>query len=32
MQGDYGLFQCSRPCTPATYDNYESIKAMVESR
>lgn len=31
-QGDYGLFQCSRPCTPATYDNYESIKAMVESR
>lgn len=31
-QGDYGLFQWSRPCTPATYDNYESIKAMVESR
>lgn len=25
-QGDYGLFQCSRPCQPVTYDN-EKITA-----
>lgn len=28
-QGDYGLFQCSRPCDIDTYDNYETIRAMV---
>lgn len=28
-QGDYGLFQCSRPCHIGTYDNYEAIRAMV---
>lgn len=28
-QGDYGLFQCGRPCDMDTYDNYEAIRAMV---
>lgn len=28
-QGDYGLFQCSRPCDIDTYDNYETIRVMV---
>ena len=28
-QGDYGLFQCSEPCHHKTYDNYESVRAMV---
>ncbi len=31
-QGDYGLFQCSKPCHKRTYDNYEQIKAMVEQQ
>lgn len=30
-QGDYGLFQCSKPCHKKTYDNYEIIKKMRES-
>lgn len=25
-QGDYGLFQCSKPCCKETYDNEEVIK------
>ena len=29
-QGDYGLFQCSEPCHDATYDNEETVRAMVE--
>ena len=29
-QGDYGLWQCSEPCHEATYDNYETVKRMVE--
>ena len=29
-QGDYGLFQCSEPCTPVTYDNEEMVRSMVE--
>ena len=29
-QGDYGLFQCSEPCTPVTYDNEEMVRDMVE--
>ena len=29
-QGDYGLWQCSVPCHDSTYDNYETVKAMVE--
>lgn len=28
-QGDYGLWQCSRPCHPKTYDNENIIKKMV---
>lgn len=28
-QGDYGLFQCSRPCGIDTYENQETIRAMV---
>ena len=29
-QGDYGLFQCSRPCRQETWDNEDVIRAMVE--
>lgn len=28
-QGDYGLFQCSRPCHQATYDNEKTVRRMV---
>lgn len=28
-QGDYGLFQCSKPCCQETYDNEESIRQML---
>ena len=28
-QGDYGLFQCSRPCTKETYENEEIIEKMI---
>jgi len=31
-QGDYGLFQCSKPCHQKTYDNAESVRAMVVSQ
>ncbi len=31
-QGDYGLFQCSKPCHYKTYDNEEVIKKMVLSQ
>ena len=31
-QGDYGLFQCSRPCCKKTYDNREMIEKMMESQ
>ncbi len=31
-QGDYGLFQCSRPCHDTTYDNEEIIHKMMESQ
>lgn len=27
-QGDYGLFQCSRPCHHKTYDNADMVKKM----
>ncbi|WP_124100079.1 Sir2 silent information regulator family NAD-dependent deacetylase [Ruminococcus sp. Marseille-P6503] len=30
MQGDYGLFQCSRPCHNKTYDNETVIRTMLE--
>ena len=28
-QGDYGLFQCSKPCCQETYDNEEAVRKMV---
>jgi NAD-dependent SIR2 family protein deacetylase len=28
-QGDYGLFQCAKPCHNATYDNKAQIEAMI---
>ena len=28
-QGDYGLFQCAKPCHPKTYDNEELVKRMI---
>lgn len=31
-QGDYGLFQCSRPCHAQTYDNEEIIRQMIEAQ
>lgn len=31
-QGDYGLFQCSKPCHADTYDNEEIIRKMVEAQ
>lgn len=31
-QGDYGLFQCSKPCLQETYDNKDQIKAMIDEQ
>ena len=31
-QGDYGLFQCSVPCHDKTYDNYDTVTAMMEQQ
>ena len=31
-QGDYGLFQCSKPCHQETYDNAEIICEMVKAQ
>ena len=31
-QGDYGLFQCSEPCSDETYENEEMIRNMVEQQ
>ena len=28
-QGDYGLFQCAKPCHQRTYDNEETIRKMI---
>lgn len=28
-QGDYGLWQCSKPCCQKTYDNEETVRQMV---
>lgn len=28
-QGDYGLFQCSKPCSQITYDNKDLVERMV---
>ena len=27
-QGDYGLFQCSKPCHPKNYENEEMVKTL----
>ena len=29
-QGDYGLFQCSKPCCNKTYDNESLVKEMIK--
>lgn len=29
-QGDYGLFQCSKPCSQITYDNKDIVQKMVK--
>lgn len=31
-QGDYGLFQCSRPCCQDTYDNEDTVRKMVAAQ
>jgi NAD-dependent SIR2 family protein deacetylase len=31
-QGDYGLFQCSEPCSQETYDNETMVRRMVEAQ
>lgn len=31
-QGDYGLWQCSKPCHDKTYDNEAIVKKMVEEQ
>lgn len=31
-QGDFGIFQCSAPCTQETWDNRDEVKAMVEAQ
>ena len=31
-QGDYGLWQCSRPCHEKTYDNQDVVRRMVEAQ
>ncbi|MBQ8092599.1 MAG: Sir2 silent information regulator family NAD-dependent deacetylase [Clostridia bacterium] len=31
-QGDYGLWQCSKPCHLANYDNAQTVRKMVESQ
>ena len=31
-QGDYGLFQCSRPCCQETWDNEDAVRAMVDQQ
>lgn len=31
-QGDYGLFQCSRPCCQETWNNEDTIRAMVDQQ
>ena len=31
-QGDYGLWQCSDPCHDATYDNYDTVKRMIDEQ
>ncbi|MGN0753463.1 MAG: SIR2 family NAD-dependent protein deacylase [Aristaeellaceae bacterium] len=30
MQGDYGLWQCAKPCHQKTYDNEQAVREMVK--
>lgn len=32
MQGDYGLWQCSKPCHQKTYDNEQAVRQMVKTQ
>lgn len=32
MQGDYGLWQCAKPCHSRTYDNEQAVRKMVDSQ
>ena len=31
-QGDYGLFQCSKPCCAKTYDNEKIVREMIKKQ
>lgn len=31
-QGDYGLWQCSKPCHDKTYDNEEAVRQMIAAQ
>lgn len=31
-QGDYGLWQCSKPCHQKTYDNEEAVREMIRQQ
>lgn len=31
-QGDYGLWQCSKPCHQKTYDNRDAVRQMAEAQ
>ena len=31
-QGDYGLWQCARPCHDKTYDNEEAVRRMIDAQ
>ena len=31
-QGDYGLWQCSKPCHDKTYDNEKTVRKMLEAQ
>ena len=32
MQGDYGLWQCAKPCHRKTYDNEQTVRRMVQAQ
>lgn len=32
MQGDYGLWQCAKPCHQRTYDNEQAVREMVKTQ
>lgn len=31
-QGDYGLWQCTKPCCKETYDNYDRVMEMIQQQ